>query len=76
VRTKTKKIKGVGKALVSLFGFFSFLFSLFIVSAITFGMIGGIFMSPKPLFQFKRVKGPGAITSPNRKHTEWGESLI
>ena len=54
--TNAKETKGVGKALINVFGVLSFLFGSLILVAIAFGMIGSIFMSPKRLFQFKRVK--------------------
>jgi hypothetical protein len=37
-------------------GFLSYLFGSLILLAIAFGPIGGMFMSTKRLFQFKRVK--------------------
>ena len=54
--TNEKGTKGVGKALINAFGFLSFLFGSFVLLAIAFGTIGGIFMSTKRLFQVKRVK--------------------
>jgi uncharacterized protein YneF (UPF0154 family) len=37
-------------------GFLSYLFGSLVPIAIAFGAIGGMFMSTKRLFQFKRVK--------------------
>ena len=54
--TNAKETKGVGKALFNVFGVLSFLFGSLIFVAIVFGMIGGLFMSTKRLFQLKRVK--------------------
>ena len=55
--TNAKETKGAGKALINALGFVSFLFGSLLLLAIVFGMIGGIFMSTKRLFQVKRVKG-------------------
>ena len=54
--TNAKETKGIGKALINALGFLSFLFGSLILVGIMFGMIGGIFMSTKRLFQFKRIK--------------------
>ena len=60
--TNAKETKGAGKVLINALGFISFLVGSLILLAIVFGMMGGIFMSTKRLFQVKRVKGVG----PNR----------
>ena len=54
--TNSKDTKGLGKALIDAVGFLSFLFGSLMLLAMVFGAIGGIFMSTKRLFQFKRVK--------------------
>ena len=54
--TSSKSTKGLGKALIDAVGFLSYLFGSLILLAIAFGTIGGMFMSTKRLFQFKRVK--------------------
>ena len=51
-----KESRGVGKALINGIGFLTYLFGSLILLAIAFGAIGSIFMSWKPLFQFRRVK--------------------
>ena len=54
--TNTKETERVGKALINALGFLSFLFGSFVLLAIAFGTIGGIFMSTKRLFNVKRAK--------------------
>ena len=54
--TSSKSTKGLGKTLIDAVGFLSYLFGSLVLIAISFGAIGGIFMSTKRLFQFKRVK--------------------
>jgi len=54
--TNAKDTKGLGKALFDAVGLLSFLFGSLILLAIVFGMIGGIFMSTKRLFQLKQAK--------------------
>lgn len=54
--TNSKGTKGVGKVLINALGFLSFLFGSLMLLVIVFEMIGSMFMSPKPLFQLKRVK--------------------
>jgi hypothetical protein len=55
--TDSKGKKGLGEAIFDVVGFLSFLFGSLVLIAIVFGTIGGIFMSTKRLFQFKRIKG-------------------
>ena len=54
--TNARGRKGLGNALIDAVGFFSYLFGSLILLAIAVGTIGGIFMSTKRLFQFKRAK--------------------
>ena len=54
--TNSEGTKGLGKALIDTVGFLSYLFGTLVLVAIAFGAMGGIFMSTKRLFQFKRVK--------------------
>jgi hypothetical protein len=54
--TNSKGRKGLGKALIDAVGFLSYLFGSLILLAIAVGMIGGIIMSTKRLFEVKQVK--------------------
>jgi hypothetical protein len=54
--TNSEGTKGLGKTLIDTVGFLSYLFGTLVLVAIAFGALGGIFMSTKRLFQFKRVK--------------------
>jgi hypothetical protein len=54
--TNAKDTKGLGEALIDAVGFLSYLFGSLVLLAIAVGTIGGIFMSTKRLFQFKRAK--------------------
>ena len=54
--TNAKETKGAGKALINALGLVSFLLGSLILLAIVFGMIGGIFMLTKRLFQLKQAK--------------------
>ena len=54
--TNARGRKGLGNALIDAVGFLSYLFGSLILLAIAVGTIGGIFMSTKRLFQFKRAK--------------------
>jgi hypothetical protein len=56
MQTNSKGTKGLGKALIDAVGFLSYLFGSLVPIAIAFGALGGMFMSTKRLFQFKRVK--------------------
>jgi hypothetical protein len=56
MRTNSKESRDVARKLFNALGFLSFLFGSLVLLAIAFGTIGGIFMSTKWLFQFKRVK--------------------
>ena len=68
--TSSKSTKGLGKTLIDAVGFLSYLFGSLILLAIAFGTIGGMFMSPKRLFQFKRVKRDKDNSHANQKVEE------
>jgi hypothetical protein len=50
----------------NVLGIFSLLLSSLIFIGIVLTMIGGIFMSTKPLFQLKRGKGPKSYNEPQK----------
>ncbi len=56
IPTNAKSRKSLEEALFDAVGFLCYLFGSLVLLAIEFGAIGGIFMSTKRLFQFKRVK--------------------
>ena len=56
MQTDSKGKKGLGEGLFDVVGSLSYLFGSLVLLAIAVGTIGGIFMSTKRLFQFKRAK--------------------
>lgn len=78
--TNTKKIKGVGRALVNALGIFFLLFSSLILLGIVFRIIGSIFFtSIKPLFHRSTKKMTHGLEEEEDRTlqgTEDGENCI